>query len=706
MAFGLLLQLSAPEGLAQGQTPSASAQPDAKVPAVEVVGRRQSGDYHAEEAAGTKSDLPLRELPQAVRVMSRQTLDDLGAVRLDDALDYVGGVSRQNHFGGLWDNVAIRGLAGDVNNGMALLKNGFSGNRGFNAPRDTANVERIEFLKGPIAALYGVTEPGGTINLVTKKPLWQSAHAVEGYAGSFGFKRLTLDSTGPIGEQLAYRFNLAHEDRESFRDFVTTERLLLAPAATWRASANTRIDYTGEFIRHETPLDRGVVAIGTTLGAVSRERFLGEPNDGAVTVENTSHQVTAEHVLTPNWRAQFALAYKSGELNGFSTEPQPSLQDERTLRRQRRFRDYTSDDTVAQAEAIGKFAALGAQHELLVGIEGYRFTLDQFMLRVNPSANAPYAIDVLNPQYGQTQPTPLPNTNTYEKQTSRSVYVQNSLSAGDWRVVGGLRVDRYEQTLENRRTGAVTRQSPSETSPRLGVSYLPSRALTLFANAGKSFRPNTGATAAGGSFAPERGQALEAGLKWENAAKNLGATLSFFEIRKKNVLTSDPLNPGFSVAAGEVKSRGFDADFSGQLDRHWRVNASLSYIDAKVTRDNTLAVGDRLLNIPKINGSVLLMYEAAAGNQRVGLGGGVTHTGKRLGEGRTQAQAASGAAVFDLPQYTTAKLVAYWRYSSNLRFSLDVDNVTDKVYYTNSFQRTWVMPGAARSVVIGVQGKF
>ena len=145
--------------------------------------------------------------------MSRQTLDDLGATRLDDVLDYVGGVSRQNNFGGLWDNVAIRGLPGNENTGMATLLNGFSSNRGFNAPRDLAGVARIEFLKGPAAALYGSSEPGGTLNIVSKKPLWKAAHSVEAYAGSHGLGRAALDTTGPFSDNLAYRLSFRADDR-------------------------------------------------------------------------------------------------------------------------------------------------------------------------------------------------------------------------------------------------------------------------------------------------------------------------------------------------------------------------------------------------------------------------------------------------------------------------------------------------------------
>ena len=696
---------------ATGSAPPAAAasSPAKELPAIEVVGRRQSGTYHAEEASGARTDLPLRELPQAVRVMSRQTLDDLGATRIDDTLDFVGGVSRQNSFGGLWDNIAIRGMAGHVDNGMPLLLNGFSSNRGFNAPRDTANVERIEFLKGPAASLYGTSEPGGTLNIVTKRPLWKPAHSIEGYVGSYDFYRTALDSTGPLGESVAYRLNVALEDRDSFRDYVQTRRWLVAPAFTWKVSASTRVDYNGEILRHRAPLDRGVVAVNNRLGAVPRHRFLGEPIDGDVRVENDSHQVVLEHDINAEWSTRFAFAYKKGTLRGFSTEARDRLEpDLETLRRQRRFRDYSSEDVSLQGELIGRFLAGGVQHELLAGVATYRFDMDQLVLRVNPTAASPYAINVFNPVYGQAQPGLLPFTNTREEQTSLAFYVQDTISIGQhWRLLAGLRVDSYEQSLQNRRTNLRTDQSPGATSPRIGLSYLPNSQWTLFANAGKSFRPNTGASAAGTAFDPESGTAFETGTKWENASRSLGATLSFYDIRKKNVLTGDPANAGLFVAAGEVRSRGMDFDMTGMLSRSWRVNASFSYIDAEVSSDNTLEVGSRLLNIPKINGSILLVREGLVGDSgRYGIGGGVTYSSVRLGQSRTAADAAEGRPEFDLPAYALAKIVAYWRVTPTLRLSLDIDNVFDRTYYTNSFQSTWVSPGTPRTFTLGMQAKF
>lgn len=674
---------------------------------IEVVGRGESGTYQAEEAAGAKTDLPLRELPQSVRVVTRQAIDDLGATKLDDVLDYVGGVSRQNNYGGLWDNIAIRGLPGNESTGMATLLNGFSANRGFNAPRDLAGVERIEFLKGTAAALYGSSEPGGTLNIVSKRPLWTAANSVEAYAGSHGLRRGAFDSTGPIGKNFAYRLNVAVEDRNSFRDFVGAKREVVAPAFTWKLGRDTVLEYAGEYLRHATPLDRGVVAVDNRLGAIPRSRFLGEPADGDMTVKNQTHQFILSHEWNSTWRSRVGLSYRETSLEGFSTEPTALLANG-NLARQRRYRDYSSHDIALQAELQGNVKTGAIEHELLFGVESFRFDMDALMLRANPSTARPYAINIYNPVYGQFQPVPTANTDTLEHQNNNAFYVQDAIKLSpEWRLVAGVRADNYRQSLLNRRNGTTASQGPSSTSPRIGVSWLPTPQWTLYANAGRSFRPNTGSDFASNGFVPETGRALELGTKWESADQRMGATAALFDIRKRNVLTSDPVNTGYSVAAGEIRSRGLEFDFSGQVTRNWRVNASLVLNDVEITKDNTLEVGGRLLNVPRVNGSVLAVYEDGFSNgQRYGIGGGFTHMGKRLGQARTQAEANAGTPAFDLPAYTTAKLVAYWRLNPTLRLTLDVDNLFDRTYYASSYSRVWVTPGISRTITVGLQAKF
>lgn len=679
--------------------------------AVEVVGRTEAGAYRAGDAKAAKTELPLRELPQSVRIVTRQTMDDLGATRLDDVLDYVGGVSRQNSFGGLWDNVVIRGLPGNEDVNMATLLNGFAGNRGFNAPRDLAGVERIEFLKGPAAALYGSSEPGGTLNIVSKSPRWKQAHAAEAYLGSLGLKRLALDSTGPVSPDFAYRLNLAVEDHDGWRDPVGTRREVVAPAFSWRMGADTLLDYRGEVVRHAAPLDRGVLAVNGRLGLVPHDRFLGEPADGRVTVENRTHQFIMTHAWSQDWRSSLGLALRDTELQGFSTEPSRLMDDQRTLRRQRRYRDYDSHDIGLQAEVQGRVQTAGVAHELLLGLETFRFHMDSVMLRVNPSNGAPYAIDIFDPVYGQAQPAPLPNTDTRERQRGTAVYVQDVVHlSSQWRLLTGLRMDWLDQQVDGSINGRTVqqRQQPSARSPRVGLSWLPSDAWTFYTNVGRSFRPNPELDRAGKAFQPERARALEVGGKWESPDRRLGATAALFDIRKRNVLTADPSNSStenFRVAAGEVRSRGLEFDLSGQVSLRWRVNASLALIDAKVTRDNTLEVGGRLNNIARVNGSVLAMYEdTTASGQRYGLGGGFTHVGQRLGQ-QPRRQGETTPA-FHLPGYTTAKLVSFWRLTPATRVTLDVDNLFDRTYYTSSYQALWVSPGAPRSVTLGLQTRF
>lgn len=697
-----LLSLAPAAAIAQSEDGDAE-----RLDAIEVVGRSVSGTYYADDAAGAKSALPLRELPQSVRVLSRQAIDDLGALRLSDTVDYVGGVSRQNNFGGLWDNLALRGLPGNENTGSALLLNGFSANRGFNAPRDTADVERFEFLKGPASALYGSSEPGGTVNVVSKRPLWQPASSIELYGGSHDFRRAAFDSTAPMGESFAWRLNAAVEDRDSFRDVVNQQRRLLAPAFTWKLGLDTELNYVGQWLRHEAVLDRGVPAINGQLGVVPVERFNGEPADGRVRLQNAQHQLSIDHALGEAWSLRGALSRKDGTLRGFSTEPSLVEADGRTLRRQRRFRDYESDDTALQLEAVGRLQGDAVEHELLIGVERYDFELSQLMLRINPSAAAPYAIDLFNPVYGQPQPTPLANTDTFERQRSTALYLQDSMRFGErWRVVAALRGERFQQDFENRRNGRRSEQDPTEWVPRLGLSWLGGAGYTLFANVGRSFRPNAGSDVNGVAFDPESGRALEAGAKWEHRDGGFGATLSAFQIDKRNVLTGDPANAGFSIAAGEVRSRGVEFDASGRIGEHWRLNAAWVQLDAEVTRDNVLEVGSALINVPRRNGSLLAVHERSLGRGLFGLGGGVTYVGERAGETRTRAEAASGLALFRLPSYSTAKLVAYWQPSDRFSLSLDVDNLFDREHYVSSVLRTWVTPGEMRRITVGAQLRF
>lgn len=256
---------------------------------VHIQGHKQ---YRQLSVAGaTKTDSLLIALPISARVLSAELLHDTGATTLRDALDLSSGIQRQSNLGGLWDSYAMRGFTGDPNFGSDYMVNGVNSSRGYNGVRDNANTYAIEVLKGPASALYGRGEPGGTINILTKKPRFDNAFQMDFQLGSFQEKRVAVDLTGPISQQFAYRINLARESSGSTRDFLTSDKLFVGPSVLWRINDHTTLSYEIEASEQKSPFDRGVVAIKGQLGALPNSRFLGEPGDGRMQVKSLGHQV-------------------------------------------------------------------------------------------------------------------------------------------------------------------------------------------------------------------------------------------------------------------------------------------------------------------------------------------------------------------------------------------------------------------------------
>ncbi|XAH23868.1 TonB-dependent receptor [Xylophilus sp. GW821-FHT01B05] len=707
LPFGLRLPLVPVSGvllalLAAPATAQTAAEGGATLSEVQV--RSDSGGYAAPQggSAATRTDTPLRELPQSVRVIPRQMIEDLGATKLADTVDYVSGISRLNDFGGTWDNFAVRGFSsGD----MGYLLNGFPGSRGYGPQRDAATIERIEFLKGPPAALYGGSEPGGTINVVTKKPQFTAANSAGLQIGTMGLRRATLDSTGPINDRLAYRLNLVSEDGTSRSPLVDNRRHVIAPALTWKLAPSTVLHYEAEFIRISTPLDRGVVQVNGQL-PLPNDRFLGEPGLGNMRVNGDTHQFTLDHELAEGWRTRAGLSYRETQYSGNAADLTGRLLDDgRTLTRRDSWRSLPSRDTSAQLEVEGKFRAGGLGHTLLAGVEASRLFMAMDIYYSSLAQN-PYAIDIYQPVYGQPRPALLPGYRVREQRRSTGLFVQDQIDLSDrWKLLLGARADRYHQDFSNLLNAPGQQdvsQNQSSVSPRAGLTWLASTQTSFYVSAGKSFRPNDGEGAldeGGRPFDPQRGRALEAGMKWESADQRTGATVALFDIRKNNVLTPSPTNALYSVAAGEVRSRGLETDVFGRIGSHWRISGNLALTDAKVTQDNNPnLMGKRLSNIPRVSGALLAIREAAlARGGRWGLGGGVVHVGERSGNNTDS---------YRLPAYTTARLMGYWQVDARTRVSLDIHNLFDKGYYTASWNNLTALPGLRRQVIAGVQVKF
>ncbi|MGM3387939.1 TonB-dependent siderophore receptor [Stutzerimonas stutzeri] len=652
----------------------------------------QNGYRTRRSASATKTETPLEEIPQAVSVIPTTVLDDLGSPRIEKALDYAGGVARQNDFGGLtMYEYSIRGLATSE-----FYKDGFSVNRGYMNPPDPSNVERIDVLKGPASSLYGRGDPGGTLNIVSKRPLEDRFARIDLSAGRWDRYRSSLDVNTPIDAEgtMLYRMNLAVEDSQSFRDYRSGERQFFAPSFSWAISPETRLLVQAEVIRNRQVFDRGVVAPNDRLGSVSRADFFGEPGDGDIENNNETLQAELEHDLNASWTVRLASQYKQGRLSGGATEASSLDADGRTLNREYRYRDFDWQDSITQLELRGLVYTGAVEHNLLIGTEYERYAKNENLLRSSPVSQ----IDIYQPVYGQPRPpfNPARSTNRHELVHARSLNLQDQMRFSD-KLFGviGARYDHYEHRLDNEVSGKRTEQTHEKVTPRIGALYQFTPEVGVFANASQSFKPNSGADRSGAVFDPEEGVGYEAGFKLDLLDSRLGMTIAAFHLTKENVLTADPLDAAYQVAAGEVRSRGVDLQLTGQLTDEIRVIGAYAYVDAEVTKDNTLERGSRLLNVPEHSGSLMGVYEFLDGGLRgLELGGGVNYVGDRSGN-----VADSG---FELPAYTTVDLLARYKATEDLTLGVNLNNAFDRTYYERSYSNVWVMPGEPRNLSLSL----
>jgi len=662
-------------------------------------------------------DTPVKETPQAVQFLEGKLLNDLNITRLDTALELASGVSKQNNFGGLWDSFAIRGFAGDENFPSGFLVNGFNGGRGYGGPRDASNVERIEVLKGPNSALFGRGEPGGTINIVTKKPTFEPGGSFSVSAGSWQKYRVEGDYNLPLSDSVAIRINGSFEDAESFRDIVETRKYTLTPSFLAKLSDKDIFTYELEYVNQEVPFDRGVVAMkdlttgAYTLGIVPQSRFLGNPADGPIKVEVLGHQAQYQHDFSDDWTLMLGAGYKDTTFEGYSSDPelvegrQQLYTDGRTLTRQRRYRDYSTTHMVFRGEISGKVETGSIIHNIRIGADWDRFEIETYQSRYRPRPN-PYVIDIFNPDYSGVAPTPdVVIQNATEIQKAWGIYAQDQIEITEqFKVRFGGRYDDFSQDIDNRATGTTPQKSYTKFSPMAGMVFEPTKSISLYASYGKGFRPNSGVGFDGQPFEPEISESYEVGAKFVTPDGRITSTVSLYKMKKDNVLTTDPANAGFSKPVGSARSKGIEFDLNAKLPAGFELFLTYAYTDAEWATNALdpnfgfqILEGDPLINIPKHQGNALLFKTFSVGDHEAMLGAGVTHVGRRLGE---------TATTFYLPSYTIAKLLGSVTINDQIKLSANVDNLFNKKYYASSYASLWVQPGMPRSFTVRASFDF
>lgn len=628
-------------------------------------------------STATLTNMPMLDIPQVVNTVSDKVLTDQHATTLDEALYNVSNVVQTNTLGGTQDAFVRRGFG--ANRDGSIMTNGLRTvlPRSFNAA-----TERVEVLKGPASTLYGILDPGGLINVVTKRPEKTFGGSISATSSSFGGGTGQVDVTGPIeGTRLAYRLTGEYQDEDYWRNFGNERSTFIAPSLTWFGDdATVTVLYSHR--DYKTPFDRGTIFDLNTKQPVNvdRKTRFDEPFN-VTNGQSDLAQLNAEYRLNSQWTAKFDYSYSQDKYS--DNQARVMAYDSKTGTLTRRV-DATQGSTQrmhsTRADLQGNVDIAGFYNEILTGVsyENYDLLRTDMMRCKNVKG-----FNIYNPVYGKLDEcttVSAADSDQTLKQESYSAYAQDALYLTDkWIAVAGLRYQYYTQYAGKGRPFNVNTDSRDEQwTPKLGLVYKLTPAVSLFANYSQTFMPQSSIASYIGDLPPETSNAYEVGAKFD-LFEGVTANIALFDIHKRNVLYTESIG-GETIAktAGRVRSQGVEVDLAGSLTENTNIIASYGYTDAKVLEDPDYA-GKPLPNVPRHTGSLFLTYDihnAFAGNTLT-LGGG--------GHGVSRRSATNGADYY-LPGYFVADAFAAYKMKLQYPVTLQVNvkNLFDKTYYTSS----------------------
>ncbi|WP_335119175.1 TonB-dependent siderophore receptor [Nostoc sp.] len=656
-----------PETQTQPSLPSAESDEPIEL----VVTGEQDGYTVPEASTATLTDTPLRDIPQSIQVVPQQVIKDQGITRIVDAVRNVSGTQIGGGYGNLFGEVRIRGFS------AGSLVDGFTGL----LPANGANIEQVEVLKGPASVLYGDGDPGGLVNYVTKKPLDTPYYSATFTAGSYDYYNPAIDLSGPLttDKKLLYRLNVSYENSGSYRDYIENDILYISPVLSYKISDATTLDFAYEYLNSKQGFDRGFKpeAIFLTL---PRNRNLAQPDDFS---NSESHRValTLNQQFGENWRlkSRFSAQFDQGGEKVTQTGAD-LLEDGRTLIRGQ-FGDGQnySQSYALQTNLIGKFNTGAIAHQLLLGVDWSRsrgYTNNSYSLG---DGDFP-SIDIFEPNYNVPLP-PLSYSRSNSASNGIGIYLQDQVTLlPNLKLVLGGRYDNFDTSSEDFSNPDEPQNSSANShafSPRVGIVYQPIEPISLYASYNRSFISNLGTLKAGRiQIEPSRGTQYEVGIRAELLDKRLSVNLAAYDIAKTNIPTTDPNNDQYSIAIGEVKSRGIELDVAGEILPGWKVIASSFLNDAYVSKGYAgLPEGRHLTNAPYQGASFWTTYEFQKGNlQGLQFGAGLFFKGDRT---------ANIDDPFILPSYvTTDALIGYKR--DNWQAALNFKNIFNVKYYESN----------------------
>ena len=720
---------------------------------VEVIGRKESSYKNTNSFIGTKTASALKEVPQSVGYVTKELILDQGATTVNEVVKNISGVNQNSSY----NDFSIRGFRATGNRNSGNLLNGMRAQTSLWKQSSLANIERVEVIKGPASALFGNAAPGGVINRVTKKPLFENKNSITVGVGSWNTLKTYGDFTGPLNPKktLLYRLNLGYEKTDSFRDLQGSESIIAAPSFSYIPNEKTHINVDFVYQNFNGKIDRGqsVPADGNVY-STPISRSLSAAND--FLKENTLNTTIALTHKFSDHISLNAIYLNSSYSEDMLEHTQANLYYKQIGNGANAFRYADPNKVMMTANQRKRYFANNSfntyfnfnfntgilKHKLLVGydyfiseqkagsssisaqgylskdktkvVNTYTTTANVLAGSVQtPTTNVP-VFDLYDPIAGNAYKDISKyiwkqNTlNPYEEY-SHGVYMQEQIDISIVKLLIGLRQEWFTETLNKETTKEISRQT-SAFIPRVGLVVEASENINLYSTWVKGFQPQGANIQSdpdryGGPFDYMKSELYEVGLKTEWFNKRLSATLAVFKITQENSLEQSPKagKADWRVPVDE-ESNGFELDVAGQILPNFSVVANYAYTDARIVKlKEEGAIKD--LNVqrpstPRHAANLWTKYIFENGSLKgLGAGIGVSYASERLGQVGRRATAAS------YPDYTLLNAVLYYKVK-DVQLQLNVNNVLNRTYWISGYDNLRNFPGAPRNINASVTYRF
>ena len=651
-------------------------------------------------STATKTDTPLRDVPQAVTVISREVMAQQTMKSIADVVRYVPGVGMAQGEGNR-DTPVFRGNSSTSDFFVDGVRDDVQ------YFRDIYNVERVEALKGPNAMIFGRGGVGGVLNRVTRQADWAPAQELTLQGGSWSDGRITGDFGQAFGEKFAARVTGMYENAESYRDGVRLERQGINPTVAFALGTDTMLRAGYEYFRDDRTADRGVSSFAGRPVSTDASTFFG--NAALSNSEATVHALSTsiDHSFSGGTTLRSRLSY--GDYDKFYQNVFPGATD--ATGRNVNINAYNNatqrQNLFSQTDLVVTRQTGRIGHTVLAGFEVGRQVTDNYRNTGFFTSVGANVTSVLAPLSNPTTTLPITfrqsatDADNHGTADVASLYVQDQIALSErWQVIAGVRYDSFRVDFHNNRTNSDFATNDGMISPRLGLVYKPVQPVSLYASYSLSYLPRAGEqlsslNLSNASLAPESFRNYEVGAKWE-IARVLELSAAAYRLERGNVAVADPLNPGVTNLVDGQRTEGIELSAGGNLTRAWSIVGAYAYQDGQITRSlsATAPAGARLAQLPEHSFALWNKYDLSPA---WGIGVGAIHRGEVF---------TSTDNSVTLPAFTRVDAAVFYTLSARVRAQLNVENLFDTDYFASAHSNTNITPGSPRAVRLSWTTRF